>query len=183
MEYNDMYDKSMKKIKRIGFILSTVIGALMAAFYVFSIVGLHSLVAYHLNALDAGYDWSPSVTREDMLNIARIYRVVSYVLVACALALKIAGFALFRIKKGDKYVAVTLIAVNSVGIIIKIISLIIAIPAAAYLNYTNATMQFKVIGNILFIAAQAGIIICTVFYLIKLRRVKKDLTEQSSSPV
>ena len=164
----------MKRIKRIGLILSIAIGALMAAVYVFSIIGLNTLLTYH-QSLDDAIDWSPSITLDGKLNIIEAYLIISYILLACAVALKVVGFILFRLKKDDKSMAVTLITINAVNIAIKLISIIIAIPAVAYLNYVDATMQIKFIANTLFVAAQAAIIVWTCLYLTKLGRLKKEL--------
>lgn|GEM_PF-5399470 len=173
---------SMKKIRLIAFLASMSIAVLMVGVYVFSVVGLHSLVNYHTDAIHSGdHYWSASVSRQTMLGVARTWLVMSYVLIGLAFAVKIVGFILLRRKTEDKTTAITLISVNSTNIAIKIISIAVSLPVAAYLGYTNATMQLKFWANLAFIIAQIGIIVWTVFYLVRLNReLRTDTTIEGS---
>jgi len=166
---------TVKRIKNIGLTLSIIIGVIMVAVYVFSIVGLYSLIEQYENILLNGTEWTPSISIEDKLNIVQIYKVISYILIFCALALKIVAFILFKLKKkNDKHTAIALLVINGVSIVLKFVAIMIAIPAVAYLGYTDATMQVKFISNALFIAAQASIVVLVGLYLGKLSKEKKE---------
>ena len=164
---------TIKHIKRIGSIASITIGAMMAIVYIFSVIGLNSLAAYHRDALIAGGEWFASLSREDKIRIVDINRIISFVLMGFALALKVTAFILLRRKAGEKNIAITLIALKAAGIVLKTASIIIAVPALAYLTEGDVSIQVKFAANILFIAAQSAVIVMGVLYLIKLSKEKK----------
>jgi len=175
----------IKKIKLTAFAISITIGVAMLAVYIFSIVGLNQLVSYHLNAIAEGIGsiGSGGTSREELLSIVRTYRVMSYLLLGFAVALKITSFILQRAKKGDKNKAIILIVISGVNIVIKIASLIVAAPVMAYLNYTDATMALKFWANILFSIAQVVIIVWTALYLIKLGKIAIEENDNETKEV
>ena len=132
----------------------------MAVFYMASVVGMHSLLTYYRNV----EQWDRTVTQNQMLDIVRTYIILSYILIALTVFMKLTGFILYRIKN-ERLVAKTLITLSSVSIGLKIAAIIVAIPVYPYIGSTSANMQLKFFFNILFIVAQSAIIAWTVIYL------------------
>ncbi|MCL2555947.1 MAG: hypothetical protein FWE03_02870 [Firmicutes bacterium] len=161
----------IKNIKKLGLISSSIIGTAMVAVYVFSVIGLNSLIAYNQYALNNGdLNWAGNVSREQKLGILEISRILSFILIGFGLILKIAAFILFKKQKGDKDIAKTLVLIKAIGIVLKLFGIIVLIPVITYLGYTDTSMLVKLIGNILFIFAQGSVIVLGIMFLNRLKK-------------
>jgi len=161
---------TIKKIKLIGTISSAVIGAVLVGIYIFSIVGINSLISYHIDAIEKGLGWSPSISREEKLSVLEICAILSYIIVGFAFLLKITSLILLKKSKHEKRLAIVLIIIKSISIILKVAGIIVTIPAVMYLGYTNTTMLVQFIVKIAFILAQASVLALSVIFLIKLKK-------------